>query len=127
MKHKILIVEDDESLRDMYRFKLTLEGYTVETAINGIEGYEKAKLLLPDLILLDIKMPLMNGDEMLQKVRSQSWGSTIKVIILTNLSRREAPMNLNLLNVSRYVVKAHTTPSQIITTMREVLGGKQKK
>ena len=127
MKHKILIVEDDESLREMYLFKLVLENYSVDTAINGIDGYEKAKLLLPDLILLDIKMPLMNGDEMLQKVRSQSWGSTIKVIILTNLSRREAPMNLNLLNVSRYVVKAHTTPSQIITTMREVLGGKQKK
>lgn len=73
------------------------------------------------MILLDIRMPVMNGDEMLEKVRSKNWGADMRVIILTNISRDEAPMNLRLLHVDRYIVKAHHTPAQVINIIHEVL------
>lgn len=121
MKYSVLIVEDDESLRKMYEFKFIREGYDIITAKNGFEGFEKAEKFRPHLILLDLRMPIMSGDELLEKIRSLPWGNDIKVIVLTNISRREAPMSLSFLNVSRYVVKAHTTPSQVLEIVEEVL------
>jgi DNA-binding response OmpR family regulator len=78
----------------------------------------------PDLILLDVRMPYMNGDEMLEHVRSTEWGSRPRVIILTNISKDEAPMKLRFLNVDRYIVKAHYTPQQVVDVVREVLDEK---
>ena len=66
-------------------------------------------------------MPEMNGDEMLAKLRAEDWGANVRVIILTNISRAEAPMMLRFLNVDRYVVKAHHTPSQLVEVVYEVL------
>lgn len=118
---KILIVEDEGPIRDLYRAKLALSGYDVQTAANGQEGLERAESFLPDLILLDIRMPHMSGDEMLTKLREQDWGSEMRVIILTNLSKDEAPSVLRFLGVDRYIVKAHHTPSQIVDVVSEVL------
>lgn len=118
---KIAVIEDDLPICQMYEFKLRLSGYDVQAAHNGKEGLELCKKFKPDMILLDIRMPVMNGDEMLEKVRSKSWGADMRVIILTNISRDEAPMNLRLLNVDRYIVKAHHTPSQVINIIHEVL------
>jgi response regulator RpfG family c-di-GMP phosphodiesterase len=67
-------------------------------------------------------MPVMSGDEMLQAMRATEWGSGIKVIILTNISKSEAPHSLRLLHVDRYVTKVHHTPAQIVDIVREVLG-----
>jgi DNA-binding NarL/FixJ family response regulator len=66
-------------------------------------------------------MPEMNGDEMLIKLREHEWGADMRVIILTNISRDEAPSVLRFLYVDRYIVKAHYTPSQVIETVEEVL------
>jgi DNA-binding NarL/FixJ family response regulator len=66
-------------------------------------------------------MPEMSGDEMLEKIRATDWGSKPRVIILTNISRDEAPHNLRFLNVDRYIVKAHHTPSQVIDIVNEVI------
>lgn len=66
-------------------------------------------------------MPVLSGDEMLAKLRAAEWGSPIKVMMLTNLSRDEAPSTLRYLNVDRYVVKAHHTPAQVVDIVREVL------
>lgn len=118
---KILIVEDDASIASMYRFKLELFNYRVVVAHDGLSGLRNAEAFEPDLILLDLKMPHMNGDEMLEKLRTKIWGSKIRVIILTNISRNEAPQKLRFLNVDRYVVKAHHTPSQIVAIIEEVL------
>lgn len=118
---KVLIVEDEGPIRDLYRAKLTLAGYDVATAQNGIEGLEQAETFLPEVILLDIRMPQMPGDEMLTKLREQEWGSEMRVIILTNLSKDEAPSILRFLGVDRYIVKAHHTPAQIVDVVREVL------
>jgi DNA-binding NarL/FixJ family response regulator len=66
-------------------------------------------------------MPVMPGDEMLEKMRRTDWGSTIRVIVLTNISRDEAPRSLSLLNVDRYIVKAHHTPAQVLDIINEIL------
>lgn len=118
---KIAVIEDDLPICQMYELKLKLSGYDVQTAHDGKEGFELCKKFKPDMILLDIRMPVMNGDEMLEKVRSKSWGADMRVIVLTNISRDEAPMKLRLLNVDRYIVKAHHTPSQVINIIHEVL------
>jgi len=72
-------------------------------------------------------MPKINGDEMLRKIREEDWGASIRVIILSNSSKAEAPSNLRFLSVERYVVKAHHTPAQVIAVVREVLGESEEK
>jgi DNA-binding response OmpR family regulator len=122
MKQIIVVVEDDKAIRDMYTWKLEAEGFKVFGAENGQTGIALIEEVKPDLILLDIRMPIMNGNDMLEKLRSTDWGSSIRVIILTNLSKDEASHKLRLLNVDRYVVKAHSTPAQILSTINDVLG-----
>lgn len=118
---KILIVEDNIALADLYAFKLEHEGFAVHTAHDGEAGLKKAESAQPDLILLDLRMPVMNGDEMLERLRSEDWGADIRVVVLTNISKDEAPGALRFLNVDRYIVKAHHTPAQIVDVIRDIL------
>lgn len=118
---KIAVVEDDLPIAQMYELKLKLNDYDVIVAHNGKEGLKMCEDFQPDLVLLDLRMPVMSGDEMLQRMRQTEWGSKPRVIILTNISRDEAPMGLRLLNVDRYIVKAHHTPQQVIDMIREVM------
>jgi DNA-binding response OmpR family regulator len=118
---RILIVEDEVEIARMYQFKLEKSGYEIKCAVNGKEGLELAKEFRPKLILLDLKMPVMSGEEMLEHMRSQDWGSGIRVIVLTNISRDEAPSSLRLLAVDRYIVKAHYTPSQVLEVVDELV------
>lgn len=119
---KAVVVEDDHDLQYLYQLKLEREGFQVATANNGAEGLELVEKLLPDVILLDLMMPVMSGTEMLAIMRAQPWGSKTRVIVLTNISRDEAPQALRFLHVDRYVVKAHHTPAQVIAIVNEVLG-----
>ena len=120
-KQKIVVIEDEPSINEMYRLKLTHEGYDVKVAFDGKEGLDILEAFKPDLILLDLKMPIMSGDEMLYKLRETEWGADIRVIILTNISRDEAPRTLQFLSIDRYIVKAHHTPSQVVDTVAEIL------
>lgn len=120
--HKVLIVEDEVSIQQMYKFRLEAEKFEVKVAVNGYEGLLLAESFMPDVILLDIRMPIMSGDEMLEKLRSKDWGVDIKVIILTNISKNEAPTAFRFLNIDRYIIKAHYTPKQVTETVYEVLG-----
>ncbi len=119
--YKVAVVEDDPPIRNLYLTKLELSGFTVRAATNGETGLGLAKDFRPDLILLDLLMPGMNGDEMLQRLRSEEWGADMRVIILTNISRNEAPSVLRFLGVDRYIVKAHYTPAQVVDVVKEVL------
>lgn len=119
--HKILIVEDEQPLQLLYKVKLEIEGFIVETASDGITGLQRAQEFMPELLLLDLRMPKMDGDEMLQHLREKDWGANMRVIILTNISRDEAPHTLRFLSVDRYVVKAYYTPAQIVEVVKEVL------
>jgi len=125
--YKVLVVEDEIQIAKMYQFKLEASGFDVQCAFNGINGLKAATKFKPDLIMLDLMMPLMDGAEMLKKLRSKKWGASIKVIMLTNISRDEAPQELGLLNVERYIVKAHYTPSQVVDIVNDVLGIKKQK
>lgn len=120
---KIAIVEDDLAIAQMYRLKFEAEGHRVEIAENGKLGLALCEDMKPDLVLLDLMMPEMNGDEMLEKMRGTDWGKSIKVIILTNVGQQEAPDKLNSLHVSAYVVKAEMTPSQVADLARKQLSG----
>ncbi|MDB5163943.1 MAG: hypothetical protein JWS12_561 [Candidatus Saccharibacteria bacterium] len=119
---KIAVIEDDIPICSMYEFKLKSSGYEVKTAHDGKEGLQLCKEFVPDLILLDLRMPVMSGDEMLQRLRATNWGSNIRVIVLTNISKDEAPHILRFLSVDRYIVKAHHTPGQVLEIIKEILG-----
>ncbi len=123
-KVKVLVVEDDIDLQFLYKLKLEHEGFEVATAINGEKGLELAKSFKPKIILLDLMMPVMGGAEMLAHLRSEEWGSDMRVIILTNISKDEAPQSLRFLRVDRYIVKAHHTPAQVISIVHEIIGTK---
>lgn len=85
-KQSILVVEDEVSLRNALRDKFVREGFDVFEARDGVEGLEVSLREHPDLILLDIVMPKMDGMTMLGKIRADAWGKNVKVIVLTNLS-----------------------------------------
>jgi DNA-binding response OmpR family regulator len=121
---KIVIVEDDQAISQMYSFKFEVEGFDVTVAEDGKTGLDIITAKRPDIILLDLMIPAMSGDKMLQAMRKQEWAASIKVIVLTNISRADAPPILNDLNIDRYIVKAQMTPSQIVEIVREVLGEK---
>lgn len=120
-KPKVAVIEDELSICEMYRMKLAGAGYDVLTAHDGEEGLSLLEKFRPALILLDLKMPVVSGDEMLERLRETDWGAEIRVIILTNISRDEAPRTLQFLNISRYVVKAHHTPAQVLEIIKEIL------
>lgn len=118
---KIAIVEDDQAISQMYRFKFESEGFSVETAGDGKLGLELVENMKPDIILLDLMMPEMNGDEMLSLLRKKSWGKDIKVIILTNMGEQEIPSEVKELNVSGVILKADMTPRQVADLVKEKL------
>lgn len=121
MAAKIAIVEDDQAISQMYRIKFEAEGYIVETADNGKLGLELAEKLKPDIILLDLMMPEMNGDEMLAKLRKTDWGKDIKVVILTNVGEQEIPQDVKRLGVSAVILKADMTPRQVAELVKAQL------
>lgn len=118
---RVAVIEDELSICEMYRIKLAGAGYDVKTAHDGQEGLVLLEEFKPALILLDLKMPIMSGDEMLSKMRETNWGAEIRVIVLTNISRDEAPKTIQFLNIDRYVVKAHHTPAQVLEIVNEIL------
>lgn len=119
--HKIAVIEDDLPICTMYEYKLKHSGYEVKTAHNGKDGLKLCQEFLPNLILLDLRMPIMTGDEMLEKMRATDWGGDIRVVILTNISKDEAPHGLRFLHVDRYIVKAHHTPAQVVSVIQDIL------
>ncbi len=121
MPAKIAIIEDDPAISQMYRFKFEAEGFNVETAGNGKLGLELTEKFKPDIILLDLMMPEMNGDEMLEKMRATPWGKDIKVVVLTNKGEQEIPEKVRQLNVQAVILKADMTPRQVAELVKKQL------
>ncbi len=120
---KIAIVEDDLAISQMYRIKFETEGYDVETAENGKLGLALCEKMKPDIILLDLMMPEMTGDEMLVRLRDTPWGKRIKVVILTNMGEQEIPESIKDNGVSAFIVKADMTPRQVAELVKTQLAG----
>jgi DNA-binding response OmpR family regulator len=119
---KIAIIEDDQAISQMYRFKFEAENYEVETAENGKLGLELVESFKPDIILLDLMMPEMSGDQMLAEMRKTSWGKDIKVVILTNRGEQEIPPAVKTLGVEAVILKADMTPRQVAELVKTKLG-----
>ena len=121
---KIAIVEDDEAISQMYRIKFEAEGYTVETAANGKLGLALAEEMRPDIMLLDLMMPVMDGEQMLLRLRKTDWGKKIKVIILTNRGEQEIPDSIKSAGIEALILKAAMTPRQVAELVKAKLTGK---
>ncbi|MDP3882665.1 MAG: response regulator [Candidatus Staskawiczbacteria bacterium] len=116
---KILIVEDDAFLRDLINKKLSSAGFEVSEAIDGEKGLEKTKEEKPDLILLDLLLPTIDGFEVLAKLKESQDTSAIPVIVLSNLGQKEDVDKGLSLGATDYLIKAQFTPEEIILKVKE--------
>ncbi len=127
-KETILLVEDDAFLSGMYKTKFEMEGYTVLAAEDGFKGFQLAKEKQPDIMLLDILMPKMDGFEVLEKIRGSDDTKDIPVILLTNLGQKDDVQKGLELGADGYLIKAHFMPSEVVTKVKHVLStGRQTK
>jgi len=118
----ILVVEDDKFLRELIVRKLKEENYNVIEAIDGEDGLAKIKETKPDLVLLDLILPGIDGFELLSRVKEDPFSSQIPVIILSNLGQRDDIEKGLRLGAVDFLVKAHFTPGEIIQKIKNVLG-----
>lgn len=118
---KIIIVEDNMSLAEIYKTRLELLGYTCFVAYNGITGLYFIQKEIPDLVLLDIMIPDIAGDQVLATLRKSDWGKNIPVYVISNLNESEAPAGLRQLGIAGYSVKATMTDDQIDRIVDSIL------
>ena len=119
--YKILVVEDDKFLRELISQKLTREGYDVKEAIDGEDGVVKVKEEKPDIILLDLILPGMDGFEVLAKIKDDPEVENIPVVILSNLGQRDDVERGLKLGAVDFLIKAHFTPGEIIEKIEKVM------
>ncbi|PID98724.1 hypothetical protein CSA80_04640 [Candidatus Saccharibacteria bacterium] len=110
---KIIIVEDNASLAEIYKTRLELLGYTCFVAYNGITGLYFIQKEMPDLVLLDLMIPDISGGQVLATMRASDWGKNIPVYVISNLNETEAPKNLRDLGISGYSVKSMMTEDTV--------------
>lgn len=120
-KSRILIIEDDSFISDMYKIKLESEGFDVEAAPDGIRGLEAVGKERPDLILLDIVMPKMDGFTVMQNLKENPETSDIPVIMLTNLGQKDSVEKGLKLGAKDYIIKAHFTPLEVVDKVKDFL------
>lgn len=120
-KTKILLIEDDEVLMEMYKSKFTSEGYEFIFALDGHSGLELVQKERPDLILLDIILPRMDGFEVLKKLKEDTQLKDIPVILLTNLGQKEDQDRGLKFGAVSYLVKANHTPAQVVEKVKLLL------
>ena len=125
MEQNILIIEDDKFLRELIARKLTKEGFKIEEAVDGEDGLEKAQKTKPDLILLDLILPEMNGFEVLSKIKTDPKLALIPVVILSNLGQKDEVEKGLKLGAVDFLVKAHFTPQEIVEKIKTVLSQKK--
>ncbi len=121
MTKNILIIEDDKFLRELIVQKLIKEGYDTAEAIDGEEGIKKVKTVKPDLVLLDLILPGIDGFEVLTRMKEDTSLTQIPVIILSNLGQKDDVERGLKLGAVDYLIKAHFTPREIIDRIRNIV------
>ena len=120
-KKKILVVEDDIFISDIYQVKFKQEGFEVAIAVNGLEALKILDNFRPDIILLDIIMPQMDGIETLKKIKNNDKLKNIPIIMLTNISEKEKVEESEEMGVNDYLVKSQFTPSEVVAKVNTLL------
>ncbi len=126
MRNKILLVEDSKVVQQMYRNKLTFEQFNVLTADNGMEAIKILSQEKPDIILLDLMMPIMDGYKVLQVVKTDPRLSSIPVLVFSAKGQSEEVEKALNLGAAGYIVKATTKPNEVVGQIRKVLSQKPK-
>lgn len=119
MNKKVLIVEDEREILDAMNEAVTEAGYEVVLAENGEIGLKLALEEKPDLILLDLRMPVMSGFEMLSGLRRDEWGKDVKVIVMTAADDMSSIAEAHQANLTDYMVKAHTSLDELVEKVKE--------
>src|SRR3990167_7253697 len=125
-KLKILIVEDDTFLAGIYANKFEREGFEVLLSIDGELGLQSAKKNKPDIILLDVLLPKLDGFEVLEKIKAEAATRAIPVVLLTNLGQKEDVDKGLKLGAADYLIKAHFMPAETVDKVKRVLGASGK-
>ena len=115
---RVLFVEDDVSVAQMYRLKLELDGYVVDVAGDGIVALEKARTSPPDMIFLDIRLPKLDGLGVLEQLRADPVTAPIPVVILSNWNERELVERGMKLGALDHLIKSQTTPARLAQRLR---------
>lgn len=118
---KIVIAEDNPSLAEIYKIRLEMSGYVCFVARDGQEALEIIEREKPALVLMDMMMPRVAGDEVLRRMRQSEWGKTIRVYIISNLNEIDAPAGLRDLGIEGYAVKANLTNDDIDRLVDNIL------
>lgn len=121
MDHKLLLIEDDITLRDLYQARFGLEGFAIEVATDGEAGLAKAKEMLPDVILLDLRIPKLSGFEVLRQLKQDDGTKAIPVIVLTALSGDEDRDQVMKLGGAAFLTKSETVPKQVLEEIKKVM------
>lgn len=122
MTKRILIIDDEKPLREALKDKIEEAGYTTIQASDGVEGLELALKEHPDLILLDLLMPKMNGQDMLAALREEEWGKTVPVIVLTNSNSNDTVYEVLKQDAKDYFVKTDISLKDIVEDVRARIG-----
>lgn len=120
-KQKIVIVEDNVALSEIYKARLELIGYECFAAFDGEAALHTIEHERPDLVLLDLMIPKIAGDEVLKRMRASDWGKDIRVYIISNLSEENAPAGLRNYNIEGYAVKANLSNDDIDKLVDKIL------
>lgn len=118
---KVVIVEDNAALADIYKTRLELLGYECHVAYDGIAALDTIEKVLPNLVLLDLMVPKIAGDQILERMRATDWGRDIKVLIVSNLNEADAPAGLRAQGIEGYAVKANLTNDQLDRLVDQIL------
>ncbi|HET8709659.1 MAG TPA: response regulator [Candidatus Saccharimonadales bacterium] len=118
---KIVIVEDNAALADIYKTRLEIVGYQVSVAYDGEEALRLIEQEHPRLVLLDLMVPKIAGDEILRRMRASDWGRDIKVHIISNLNEEQAPAGLRQYGIEGYSVKANLQNDDIDQLVAKIL------
>lgn len=121
MDKHILVVEDEPDIREAMAEAIAQAGFRVSTAENGSVGFKKAIAEKPDLVLLDIIMPVMDGHETLKKLRQDPWGKSVKVIMLTSMDDVGNIGSAHEEKITDYIIKAHSSLDEILAKIRLVI------
>ncbi len=121
VKANLAIIEDDAALCELYTMKFELEGFVVKTAGDGVLGLELIADFKPDIVLLDLMMPNMDGVEMLRRLRETPGGDKVKVVILSNIHDVTTTNEVYKYSPEEYLVKAILTPQEIYEHVKNII------